>query len=214
MGKIPYVNEGELFVRTSYKCAEELLGEYNDFYIFNLAQYNNIYHKDDCVTEEKDCEIDEAKRMEIADRNAKEATDHFTALFGSKDFAESSMVGFRPAWYDLQQILLEEFKQKTSVKDSAMNGIAPYLRNVASTMLFAERIVSDMEKKNADPDALSVIKDGFRLLLERVEKRKVTLPEYAKTKDYIKKLKKLEQLIEFCDELFAGQYVPTKGAKK
>ena len=207
--KLPYVIECELFIRKDFKCAEEILAEYNDFYIFNLAQLNSIFHKEECLTDEQreECEMDEAKRLELAEKNAKAATDHFTALFGSKDFSESAMVGFRPAWYDLQQILLEEYKHKTNIAESAINGIAPYLRNVASVMLFAERVVSDFESLGAEPDAIKVIKDGFKLLLEMVEKGEINMPEYHKTKTCFKKYKKPEQYIDFCEKLFAGKAI-------
>jgi len=195
-------------VRKDYKCAEEILAEYNDFYIYNLAQINHIFHTaDECLVKEEmpNCEIDEAKRLELADKNAKIATDHFTKLFGSKDFGESSMVGFRPRWYDIQQILLEEYKHKTNITESAMNGIAPYLRGVASTMLFAERIVSEFMDLGAEPDAVSLIKEGFQILLESVEKGETKVPEYNKLKAGFKKFKKPEQYIDFCEKLFAGK---------
>ena len=203
MGKLPYIIECELFVRVDFKRAEEVLAEYNDFYIYNLAQYNTIYHKADASNEEEGEEIDEQKRLEIADRNAKAATDHFTKLFGSKDFGESTMIGFRPSWYDLQRILLEEYKHKTDILESAMNCIAPYLRNMASALLFAERCVAELSEMDVDPEMLKVIKDGFKLLVERVEKDKLVLPEYHKTKAAFNKYKKPDQYIEFCQKLFA-----------
>jgi hypothetical protein len=80
MSKIPYVIQCELFVRTDYKHAEELLAEYNDFYVFNMAQYNSMYHKLDDQPLEKEEEVDEQSRLEKADQIAKAATDHFAAL--------------------------------------------------------------------------------------------------------------------------------------
>jgi len=218
IAKLPYIIECELFKRIDFKHAEEVLAEYNDFYIYNLAQYNHIYHKvDECIVTDEvpDCELDEAKRLEIAERNAKMATDHFVRIFGSKDFGESAMVGFRPAWYDLQQILLEEYKHKTPVDQSAMNTIAPYIRNIATALLFAERVVAELESMDVEATAIDVIRDGFRLLLERVEKEKLVLPEYHKTKSAFNKFKKPEQYIEFCEKLFTGKLpVDTTPVKK
>jgi len=206
VGKIPYVLECELFVRTEIKHAEELLAEYNDFYLYNLAYYSNISENDTYagyVGHNNDYdELDEEKRRAIAEHNAKVATDHFQLLFGSKDFGASSMVGFQPSWYDLQQILLEEFKHKTHIKESAMNGIAPMLRNVASVMLYAERVVSELEKMSADPELIAPLKEGFQLLLERVVAERINLPEYHKNKSQFNKLKKPEQYLEFCKDLF------------
>ena len=206
MGKLPYITDCELFVRLDFKHAEELLAEYNDFYIFNMAQYNHIYHRvDENFETEKLDEIDEQKRAEIADRNAKVATDYFMSLFGSKDFSESAMVGFRPAWYDLQQILLEEYKHKTPIQDSAMNGIAPILRNIASIMLFATNMIEGFENFGITTEQTEVIKDGFRMLMERATKEKVEIPEYNKSKMAIRKFKKPEQYIDFCEKLFLGR---------
>jgi len=205
MGKLPYVHQCELFVRCDFKVAEELLAEYHDFYIYNLAQYGHIYEKSEYNTSDDKDDRDEAKLRELAEHNARVATEHFTALFGSKDFAESAMVGFRPEWYDLQQILLEEFKQKTPIKDSAMNYIAPRLRNAASLMLYAERMVSGLEKAGATFDFIAPVKEGFVLLFENCGKQELNLPEYCKNKTAIAKFKKPEQYLEFCDKNLASQ---------
>jgi len=200
MGKIPYSHEFELFVKLDFKHAEEILEDYNDFYIFNMAQYNSMFHKFDEKFDEDD--EDNQKLLELADKKAKAATEHFAALFGNKDFGESSMVGFHPIWYDLQKILLQEFKHKTPIQDSAMNGIAPMLRTTASILLFAGRVVEEMENLGATYEQLSVIKDGFRLLLERSKTEKLDIPTYHKTKANFKKYKKVDQYIDFCAGLF------------
>jgi len=205
MGNIPYVSEYQLFVRTDFKLAEEILADYNDFYIFNMAQCGDIYYKtDENVNFDGDEEADDEKLAQVAERNAKAATEHFASLFGNKDFSESSMVGFRPSWYDLQKILLEEYKRKTPIQDSAMNGIAPTLREVASIMLFACRVIEDLEKLGAEQEHISVIKEGFQLLIERIVVEDIPIPVYYKTKAVISKFKKAEQYIDFCDKLFSG----------
>ena len=204
MGKYPYVSEYQMFIRIDYKHAEEILADYNDFYIFNMAQYANIYHSVDEILEEENIDFDELKRQEMAERNAIMATDHFKALFGSKDFGESSLVGFKPCWYALQKVLLQEYKHKTPIQESAMNGIARYLRNMASILIFAERVITNLEDCNGTDEQLAVLKDGFKLLLDRNEKEKLVIPEYCKTKSTILKFKRPEQFIDFCDKLFKG----------
>jgi len=205
--KIPYVLECELFVAAEIKHAEDLLAEYNDFYLYNLAHYSHISEASGSYVGQNNDqdELDEEKRRAIAEHNAKVATEHFASLFGSKDFGASSMVGFHPAWYDLQQILLEEFKHKTHIKESAMNGIAPMLRNIASLMLLAERVVSGLEKMNASPDLITPIKEGFQLLLQSVTTERINLPEYHKNKAQFNKFKKPEHYLEFCQKLFFNQ---------
>jgi len=205
VGKLPYVNDCELFVRVEYKIAEEILAEYNDFYIFNLAEYNDIYFSQDKTFEENGDDTDENERIAIADRKAKTATEHFTALFGSKDFGEGALVGFRPSWYDLEQILLEEYKNKTDVKNSAMNGIAPYLRNTASIMLFAEKMVSGLSEHGGTEEQIASVRQGFETLIQRNENEKLNIPEYYKLKKEISKFRKSEQYIDFSNRLFEAK---------
>lgn len=203
MGKIPYVLEYKLFEQTEIKNAEEILAEYNDFYIYNFAQYQNLYDRvDERFIETSNGDISEEKQQEIAEHNARVATDHFKKLFGHPDFAESCMVGFRPAWYDLQQILLEEFKYKTPILESAMNDIAPKLRAAATVSLFSERLIHGLQKVNADAKVVNTMKDGFKLLFERLQTENINLPDFHTSKKAISKFKKAEQYIEYCEKLF------------
>ena len=204
MGKMPFVTECQLFVRCEYKHAEEILQDYNDFYIFNMAQIaaNNSKLGGDDDDEEEHAEPDEEKRQQTIDGRIKMATEHFKTLFGSKDFGESSMVGFKPAWYDLQKILLDEYKKKIPIQESRMNEIAPYLRNIASVMLFAERIVADLEGAGGTPEQIEVLKDGFKLMLKNIESSGAVFPEFFKEKKAISKFKKPEQYVEYARGLF------------
>jgi hypothetical protein len=97
---------------------------------------------------------------------------------------------------------LEEYKHKTDIQDSAMNGIAPYLRNIASILLFAERTISDLEMMDAPEEHLAVIKEGYKLLLQRAETEKLSLPLFHETKSKLAKIKKPEQYFDFCNTLF------------
>lgn len=222
MIKFPYVTEYVLFKRAEIAEAEELLREYNDFFIYNQSQYNDIFKRpsDDAIEGINDEDLNDEKLQEIkrlsAEQNAKAACDHFARLFGSKDFAEASMVGLKISWYDLQQILLEEFRAKTPVTDSAMNYISPALRNIASLLLFAERLHSGLEKMRKEPgdktrehnekvDAgLRRLEIWFNESLERLSAGTATsLPEFNKARNIIAKLKKPEDVLEFCENNLA-----------
>ncbi|MCL2228659.1 MAG: hypothetical protein FWC00_02390 [Firmicutes bacterium] len=201
---IPYVAECNLFAREGFKHAEELLAEYNDFYLYNMAELATIHYKiDEAQQDEAPAELDEEKRIAIADKNAKAATDHFASLFGSKDFPEATIAGLKPAWYDLQKILLNEYKQKTPIYDSAMNGIAPGLRKIASVMLFALYVTEGMDDLNAEDEEIEAVKEGFRTLFGRIQNEKIDIPEYHKEKVKFKKFKKPTQYIEFAEKLFS-----------
>jgi hypothetical protein len=199
-----------LFTRCEISRAEELLAEYNDFYIYNLAQYNCQAENRKLDNFNGDGEDGESgaelqMRKDMAEHNARVASEHFVSLFGSKDFGESAMVGFHPDWYDLQQILLEESRTKTPISQSVMNSIAPRLLTVASLMLFAEKIVSGLEKLNAGDIFTVPVKEGFEILLEKCKSGTVKMPEFYKNKASITKFKKPEQYLELCDKLFFGK---------
>jgi len=202
MGKLPYVNDSELFLKLDHRHAEEIIGEFNDFYGFNMSQIHDIYFHAEIEEDDETEGVDEEKRLSIADKNAKAATDHFAGLFPSHEYGEGALVGFRPAYEDLQKILLEEYKNKTDIRDSVINGIAPRLRNIASIMAFASRIVGDLEFLCADTEQIANVKAGFKKLIERNERERLDLPMYTKTKDTFKKYKKAEQYIAFAEKLF------------
>jgi len=219
MVKFPYVEEYSLFEQVEVRCAEELLREYNDFYLYNKTQYNDIFRRapissdDDEVLDEKTEEELKAK----AELNAKQATEHFIKLFGSKDFAESSLVGLKISWYDLQQILLDEYRKKTPAQQSAMNDIAPRLHSFASTLLFAEYFITKltkMHKNNNDSEKCRqlnekldktkpLIKDFFTKVITALsENPRLRVPEYAKSKNALAKLKTVEGIIDYCEQSF------------
>lgn len=216
--KFPYVLEYKLFEAVDVMEAEELLAEYNDFYMYNLTQIERAVAYSDDFVETDETEEDRQKR---AEHNAAAAAQHFKELMGSKDFAESSLVGLRIDYYSLQQILLEEYKTKTPINQSALNEIAPQLRTIASLLLFAHRIVAGLEKLTVDLAGLDetqqtrarntndkvllateFAKEGFSLLVERLQTQKLDIPEYNKTKKEFKKIKSIEAHIDFCEKLF------------
>jgi hypothetical protein len=194
-------------MRADFAHAEEIKDEYNDFYGYNWAQYNTIYHtldnRIDEIDEKDDDETAEQKRAEAAERNGKIATDTFEKWFGNRDIKESILVGFRPAYDDIQKILMEEHKKKTPVIESAMNKIAPFLRNLASVLLFAEKIVTALENDAEDEKKLDEIRAGFKKLLAAVIKGTAgEMPEFSREKKSIGKFKKHEQYYEVCEKLF------------
>jgi len=207
MGKLPYIQELELFVRCDFKHAEEKRAEYVDFYYYNLAQYKNLYHTPLDVTfacDPSNNETEDQRLFDRAEHNAKVAADHFEQLLGSRDFYESVLVGFTPAWEDVQKILLEEYRQQTAIKDSSLNYIGRYLRRVASTVLFAEKIVSGLEKFDVNPDFVTKVKERFVQLVEDCKDSETKVPEFFKHKSAITKFKKPEQYLEFCDKIIFG----------
>ena len=212
MVKFPYVLEYSLFTQVEIKNAEELLAEYNDFYIYNLAQYQSLFEHDNEKFVVEELELAERERLDaVAEHNVKVSTDHFSKLFGSKDFAESSLVGLKINWYDLQQILLEEYKTKVPIHQSSMNDIAPRLRTVATILLFAERVVTKLEKLECDRDVTEPVKKGFEDLLERAGAGDFCLPEFHKAKVQLNKMKRVNLITEFCKKLFESGPLHTPG---
>jgi len=132
-------------------------------------------------------------------------------------------------FYELQKILLSEHRNGIPITVSALNAIAPKLRVLASTLLFAERIVSglarlaDREREKASGNtsaavtaasfnkvaaaekaelAVDFAKEGFLLLLERQMEKDIDVPIYHSNKKELKKLKTVEEYIDFCEKLF------------
>lgn len=230
MIKFPYVMEYNLFERVELGYAEELLNEYNDFFAYNKAHVGDIHDNDVRLLAKGDFESDTADQTEeeheksIAEHNAATAVRHFTTLFGCGDFPESTLIGLKLDYYDLQQILLEEYKIKTPITESKMNEIAPKLRTVASVLIFAERVVSGLKGMQKDLAGLSeneqakarvqnekvelaieFAKDGFKLLFERLQNESLNIPEYSKIKAQMRKMKSVEAYIDFCETLFFGK---------
>jgi len=214
MTKFAYVDEYKMFERAEVRVAEELLAEYQDFFVYNQSQYRDIFRKFDVDDDGDDDEKTiEAKRLR-AEMNSKAASDHFGLLFGSKDFAHSALLGLRINWDNLQQILLEEFRCKTLATMSAMNHIAPTLRKLASILLFAEYFYDKLNrmyktKENPKNDehnekidkTVAGVKIYFENLVEGLAKNSgAEIPEFTKTKNQLAKLRNVEVIIEFVDK--------------
>lgn len=215
MHKIPYVIEYKT-ERVEFKEAEDLLAEYQDFYLYNQSQYNEIFRKfipDSADPTAGDGEEDDEKlrllRMQKAEESAKSATAHWAKLFGSKDFAEVTLLGLKINWYDLQQILIEEFRKKIHSTESAMNYIAPPLRRLCSVLLFSEHLDHMLDKMSDKPKieqaqikkAQGAVKTKLNELLTRISNGDIfEIPEFGKTKPSLSKLKTPESIHLFIEE--------------
>lgn len=211
--KIPYILEYGLFEKAEMKIAEELLVEYNDFMVFNRVQIRDTAasacafaaHQGK-VQQEPENEEETKKR---AEHNRQVSLDHYENLMGSKDIAESSLVGLRIDYDTIQKVLLEERANRISIIESALNQIAPTIRAAASVLLIGERVMSDLEKlspcvkdESKRDLAIEFAREGFELLLDGVAKGNCTIPEYHVIKRDMRKLKTLENYIGFCENLF------------
>ena len=194
MTKFPYVTDYKMET-VDVKVAEELLAEYNDFFLYNQSQYHDIFKRAMPVIGDDGEETEMETDIKRCEANAKAATDEFEKMFDSKDFAKSSLVGLKIDWDALQQILLLEQKKRTPVCESAVAHTAYQLRNLASLLLFAEAIIK--KSPEAQPQ--------FESALERVLANELTLPEFHKEKSKVTKLKKPEQIAEYVSNLLEAK---------
>lgn len=200
MVKFPYVEGYNFGQIVEIKVAEELLREYNDFFLYNQDQLATIFNT---VERDEDDEEDPMAQQR-AEQNAKAATDRFSEWFGSQDFAKSAMVGLRIVWDDVQQILLEEYRKKTPIDQSAMNFIAPRLRAVCSVLLFAEYLNTKLgrSKKEGSEEVARAVSEFFTILLEKMGNGEdVRVPEFSKSKKSLEKLKTLESILGFVKDM-------------
>jgi|GEM_PF-984328 len=224
MTGMPYIKDYTLFEKVEVRKAAEILDEYNDFFMYNQSQYNDIRNiarptVDDQVDGDDDAPLCEKTEQQIkisAEYNAKQSVDHFKKLFGSKDFAESSLIGCEVAWDDLQQILIEEFKKKTAAQHSAMNEIAPRILTFISTLLFAEYFASKLGKlhKSGEDEkcrlfnekldgATEIIKSFFKtFIMALANNPDIRVSEFSKSKNALGKLKTIDAIIDYIEANF------------
>jgi len=219
--KFPFVVDYWVFERVDIRVAEELLSEYNDFYGYaqTLVAEVDGGPVPDLDDERSDAERSDDKgdmsqktarfNLDRLEHNKTVAVEHFKKLFGSKDFAEACLVGLKIDFDGLYNILDAERRRGTPITESGLNKIAPKLRNLATTLLYAERIVGGLERlldnTDGDPrvkDAVGFARDGFNILLERQVEEEVTLPEYNRVKKEIGKIKTAAAYIDYCEKLF------------
>ena len=233
MLKFPYVMDYKLFEKVDLACAEELLNEYQDFFEYNKMQVAQTFNPAtidtiDTTFENPKEEAEIRAEAERIEHNRGVCIDHFEKHFGSKDFAEASLVGLKIDFYELQKILMSEHRRGILIMESALNTIAPKLRALASALLYAERIVSGLARlaefanekaasttasvtsaafnntAAAEKAGLAVefAKDGFGLLLERLLEQEIAVPEFYRHKKELGKVKTIEAYIDYCEKLF------------
>lgn len=211
--KFPYILDYNLFERVDVGYAEELLGEYVDFYEYNktfVAQSGgNVHesfdsHAEDVPNDAATAVAPDVNRNEIkrAEHNRSVSVAHFEKLFGSLDFAEACLVGLKIDFDELQKVLVSENRAGVPITESALNAIAPKLRAFAGILLLAERIIAGLIKLEASEDTVAFAKDGFALLLERLANEAVIVPEFYKTKKELGKMKTVKAYIDYCEKLF------------
>jgi len=205
MTKFPYVLEYKLFERIDLGEAEELLDEYKDFYEYNKVQVGQVKETDDDFHEVYGTDEEEKP----AEQSKESSTEHFQKLFGSKDFAEACLLGMKIDFNELQKILMAEHRKGVPITESALNTIAPKLRATASILLFAEKIMTAVQKFTDKEDTkrkaellMDFARTGFESLLERHAKGEVSVPDYNKNKKEITKIKNVDGYLELCERLF------------
>jgi len=221
--KCPFVVGYKLFERVEIREADEQLAEYNDFMVYNQSQYRDIFrHYKPQVGEEPDPEYQE-ELEKAAELNAKKAVEHFTNLFGSRDFPESTLCGLKISWFDLQRILLEEFRHKTPATASSMNSIAPRLLRLASALLFGEYLHAKLERMvkpltsssaaaneksalhNADVEkATEYVHAVINVLVAKIASGEdVQVPEFNASKKDLAKLRTPESIVDYVESTIA-----------
>jgi hypothetical protein len=222
MVKFPYIVDYKLFEKIDLIVAEKLLSEYNDFHVSNRAQMDATLRKSYDAMSSVESEEELAILREQEDHNRCVSESHFKQLFCNPDLTEAVLVGLTIDVDRLTEILLEEFRSRTPITQSALNAIMPRIRCVASVLLFAERIVGGLNKMIVDTAdisgdklnkavannekaelAIEFASDGFVLLLERLQQcEALDVPEFSKHKVALGKIKTVEGYIDFCEKLF------------
>lgn len=203
MVKFPYVVNYHLEL-IEIPEAEQLLAEYNDFYVFNQAQYlDGKKEEGDGSKEIDNDETVEEDGNEALEKIARDDERDFAALWGSRDFASATLMGMKVEWDKIQPVLIEEQRRGTRPKDSSMNQTAKQLRCVASLLTFMHKILDAFNNKHASAEMVGLIKNGFEILLEELAERELDIPEYEKEKTKFLKIKKIDDLIDYAKNLFA-----------
>jgi hypothetical protein len=190
--------------RVDLTAAEDLLAQYNDFYVYNLAQYQNYAQLKVDDSGELSNATEELGQDEIAqlEKQGNDNAGVFAKVWGSLDFASATLMGLEIDWQIIQVSLLEEQRRKIPAIESGMNEAGNKLRNVASVLSFADKIVTDLTAKNTESGMVTLIKQGFELLLNELSARDIKIPEYNIEKPKYLKIKTADGIIDFAQKLF------------
>lgn len=199
MVKFAFVKNYELFKECDLSVAEEALGEYNDFLIYNTEEYRKIFKTVRAEDDSDEINDDEIKKAEdLAEKNA----EHFRKLFFNRDFAESSLVGMRIDYYALQRLLMREFRDKVPADKSVMNEIIPVLRDIASTLVIATRVILALDKHEDGANVIEKAKANFEKTLDVLGKCfALNMPEYTKYKERIATFKTAEGFLKMSEKV-------------
>jgi hypothetical protein len=190
--------------RIDISAAKDLLDQYNDFYAYNLAQYQNYARLKIDDSGELSNAAEELDKDEIA-RIEKQGNDNagvFAKVWGSLDFASATLMGLEIDWQPIQVCLFEEQERKIPAAESGMNETGHQLRKVAGILSFADKIITDLTVKKADKEIISLIKQGFELLLTELSQRDLEIPEYNTEKPKYAKIKTADGIIDYAQKLF------------
>jgi len=203
--KYPFVLCYNLFDGCDVDVAERILNEHNDFILYNAEEYRKVFKTIKCHSngEDEDALYEEV----LSEKDA----DHFRKLFNNRDFAESSLVGFKIDYDALHKILANEFKNKVESHKSIMNDIAPYLRDIASTLVIAAKVVSALAKREDGQQYLSVVKANFEKALKFLEAGFIlNMPEYTKYKERIATFKTAEGFVKMSEKVLETAEIAIK----
>jgi hypothetical protein len=203
MTTFPFVLKYSL-ERVEIPQAQDLLAQYNDFYAYNLAKYQDyaklkVDDSGELNDANEELDTDEVARLEKA---GNDNAGVFAKVWGSLDFASATLMGLEIDWQPIQVSLFEEQERKIPAIESGMNEAGVKLRKLASVLVFADRITADLMDKNADGEMVSLIAQGFEMLLAELAKRDLAIPEYNIEKAKYQKIKSADGIIDYAQKLF------------
>jgi hypothetical protein len=207
MSNFPFVLSFSL-TPVEYVEAETLLADYNDFYVYNLAQHQSILKgkvAENGELEETGGEGADSENHGVLEKIAADNVSEFVRQWGSRDFASATLMGLSIEWEKLQEILFDEQEKNVKIADSVLKPAAEKIRNLASVLSFAERILYRLRSKKADNAAIETIKQGFENLIDRLAVKEMEIPEFHKEYKNFNKANTKEKVIEYAKALFNWQ---------
>jgi len=202
MTTFPFVL-GYSLERVELTQARELLAQYNDFYAYNLAQYQNYARLQ--IDDSGEISMQELDPVDVArlEKFGNDNASNFAKLWGSLDFATATLMGLSIDWQPIQVSLFEEQERKIPAVDSGMKETATKLRKVASILSFMDKITNDLKDKKADSEMVALIRQGFEILLAELSTRDIAIPEFNIEKAQYGKIKTVDGIIDYAQKMFA-----------
>lgn len=203
MVSFPFVKKYQLS-RVDLSHAKDLLDQYNDFYVYNLAQYQNyadLKTNDAGELSDGNEELDQSE-IERLEKMGNDNAGVFARIWGSVDFASATLMGLEIDWQPMQAGLLEEQRRKVPALESELNAVGVKLRKVSSVLSFVDRITTDLSNKKANDEIVALIRQGFEMLLTELSKRDIEVPEYNVEKTKYQKLKSADGIMDYAQKLF------------